>query len=223
LNAPREAGRLNQAATWSLTMNTAFLNKFLMMAFAFTMVAAAPLAAQVYKVVDKDGNVTYTDQPPADGSGPIELKPISVIEAPTYQTAPAAGAAEDAAEGDKEMSLSYLRKNYKDFAIGSPQPEESVWRPDGPIPVAWNTKYALQDGMQVTIFVDGKQHSTTTQQMVAMANLDRGEHTLTAELRDAKNRVIAQAAPVTFFVRQPGLYNRALINSPPVVQPRDGG
>jgi len=198
-------------------MNTAILKKSLMIVSALLLFSATPLLAQVYKVVDKDGNVTYTDQAPADGSGPVELKPISVIEAPAYQVAPKA--AED--DADKEMTLGELRRNYKDFAIVSPQQEESVWRPDGPFPVAWNTKYALQTGMQVTIFLDGKKHSSTTQQMVPMANLDRGEHTLTAELRDSNNRLIAEAAPVTFFVRQPGLYNRAL-TAPPVPKPHNG-
>jgi len=199
-------------------MKTAILNKSLMMVFAFLMLSATPLLAQVYKVVDKDGNVTYTDQAPADGSGPIELKPISVVEAPTYQTAPKT----DDAEADQEMSVRDLRKNYRDFAIVSPQQEESVWQPDGAFPVAWNTKYALQEGMQVTIFLDGKKHTTTSQQMVPMANLDRGEHVLTAQLRDASNRLIAEAAPITFFVRQPGLYNRAL-TAPPVPKPHNGG
>jgi len=203
-------------------MNTARLNKSLGMFFALLMISATPLLAQVYKVVDKDGNVTYTDQPPADGSGPVELKPISVIEAPTYQVKPKSSDTASDAKGDKEMSFQDLRKNYRDFAIVSPQQEESVWRPDGPFPVAWNTKYALQEGMQVTIFLDGKRHTTTTQQMVPMANLDRGEHVVKAELRDANNRLIAESAPVTFFVRQPGLYNRAL-NAPPTVKPNNGG
>ncbi len=199
-------------------MNTAILNKSLMMVFTLLMLTATPLLAQVYKVVDKDGNVTFTDQPPADGSGPIELKPISVVEAPVYQTAPK----KDDAEADKEMSIRDLRKNYRDFAIVSPQQEESLWRPDGAFPVAWNTKFALQPGMQVTIFLDGKRHTTTTQQMIAMSNLDRGEHTVKAELRDSNNRLIAEAEAVTFFVRQPGLYNRAL-NAPPSVTPNGGG
>lgn len=201
-------------------MNTANLNKFLFTAFTFSLLLTATQSfAQVYKVVDKDGNVTYTDQAPLDGAAPIELRPISVIEAPTYQKAPAA---EEDAEDDKGMSLSYLRKNYKDFAIVSPQSEESVWRPDGPIAIAWNAKYALQEGMQVTVFLDGKKHSSTTQQIVAVADLERGEHVVSAELTDAKNRVVAKAAPVTFFVRQPGLLNRAL-NAPPVVSPNSGG
>lgn len=184
---------------------------FLLILVALALaIAAGPLAAQVYKTVDEDGNVTYTDQPPKDGSKPVKLRPISVIEAPTYEVAPKA--TEEGAEGGKEMSLKYLRKNYKDFAIVAPQSEESIWHPDAAITVAWNVGYRLQEGMQVTIYVDGVQQATTTEQIIPVSGLDRGEHTVTAELKDAKNRRIATAAPVTFFVRRPGLNQRPRIS-----------
>jgi hypothetical protein len=169
----------------------------------------SPLMAQVYKTVDEDGNVTYTDQPPTDGSKPVKLRPISVIEAPTYEDK--SKAVEEGAEGEegKEMSLRYLRKQYGDFAIVAPQPEESVWYSDNVIAVAWNARYQLQEGMQVTVSVDGKRQAATAEQIIAVTGLERGEHTVTAVLNDAKNRKIATAAPITFFIRQPGLYNRA--------------
>ena len=172
------------------------------------MVMAPPLTAQVYKVVDKDGNVTFTDQAPADGSGPVELPPISVIEAPKYEEKPAAKEGEDA----EEMTVAQMRRTYRDFAIVSPQQEESVWRPDGPVPVAWSVGTALQPGMQVTLYLDGKRYTSTTQPMIAINGLDRGEHTLKAEIRDKRNRVVSTADTVTFFVRQPGLYNRARVS-----------
>ena len=64
--------------------------------------------------------------------------------------------------------------------------------------------------MQVIVYVDGKIHTTTGEQVVAVAGLERGEHSVKAELKDAKNRTIATTEQVVFFVRQPGLYNRAL-------------
>lgn len=179
----------------------------------FLILLACPMAmvtiavsAEVYKVVDADGNVTYTDIPPPDGSGPIKLTPISVIEAPTYEQPAKADA-----EGDesKEMSLRYLRKQYADFAIVSPQQNESVWHPDAAIPVAWSTRYQLQEGMQVTVYIDGKQQSKTGEQTISVPELDRGEHKVEAQLTDSKNRRVATAEPVTFFVRRPGLYTRA--------------
>jgi hypothetical protein len=195
-------------------MKTVVHPTFLMVLFALSLVITAfPLSAQVYKVVDKDGNVTYTDQVPMDGSPPIELAPISVIEAPVYEKAPAPTGDDAAVEDEKEPSLASLRRSYSDFAIVAPQQEESVWRPDGPIPVAWTTGTALREGMQVTLYLDGKRYSSTTQPMIALTGLERGEHTVRADLTDSRNRVVAKAGTVTFFVRQPGLYNRA-INTP---------
>ena len=82
-------------------MKTVIYMRFITILAALSLaLAASPLMAQVYKVVDKDGNVTFTDQPPGDGSKPIELAPISVIEAPTYEKAPEATAEDEAEEKD---------------------------------------------------------------------------------------------------------------------------
>jgi len=180
-----------------------------------TVVITNPLMAEVYKVVDEDGNITYTDKPPPDGSKPIKLAPISVIEAPTYEKAPEK--AKEGAEGE-ELSLRDLRRLYRDFAIISPQSEESVWHPDGPTVVAWSTAKQLKKGMQVTVFLNGKKQATTTERIIPVAGLDRGEHTVTAELKDTKNRKIATAEPVTFFIKRPNIYTNR-----PRPTPRGGG
>jgi len=189
-----------------ITHKTLFL---ILIAYLLVM-TAGPLSAQVYKTVDEDGNVTYTDQPPKDGSGPIELRPISVVEAPTYEVRAKASEENAGAEDGKEMSLGYLRKNYKDFAIVAPQQEESIWHPEAPITVAWNVRYQLQQGMKVTISIDGNEQAATSEQIIPVAGLERGEHRVTAVLKDARNRSIATAEPVIFFIRRPTINtNRA--------------
>ena len=170
-------------------------------------IASGSLDAQVYKTVDEDGNVTYTDRPPEDGSGPIKLPELSVIEAPVYETAPSSSGADGADEDEKEKPLRYLRKHYADFAIVSPQQGESVWYSQEVISVAWSTQYQLQAGMQVTVSVDGGQEAATADRVIPITGLERGEHTVTAVLKDAKNRSIATAASITFFIRQPNLYS----------------
>jgi hypothetical protein len=172
-------------------------------------IICGPLAAQVYKVVDKDGNVTYTDQPPKDGSKPIELGPISIIEAPDYEIASPPDAASKGDEEVKEKSLRFLRKLYQDFAIVSPKQEESVWYSDNVVAVAWNSPNPLEPGMQVTVSVDGAAQPPTSERVIAVTGLERGEHTIMAELKDSKNRRVATAVPVTFFIRQPNIYMNA--------------
>jgi len=180
----------------------------ILLTFLLAMTTSS-LMAQVYKVVDENGNVTFTDIPPGDGSKPLDLPAISVVETPEYETT--ARQAAEAAGVDAEPAeetIRSLRQSYRDFEIISPQSEESVWAPDGPIAVAWRTSNDLHDGMQVMIFIDGNLHTTTAQAMVPLVGLERGEHIITAEIRDRRNRTIATAQPITFFVRQPGLYNR---------------
>ena len=181
---------------------------FLMMLITFSLVlTASPLMAQVYKVVDENGNVTFTDRPPADGSKPMDLPPLSVIETPVYQVPSNQVATE---EEDEEIPLKTLRRDYRDFAIISPLAEASIWAPEQAVSIAWNVGKQLQAGMKVTIFVNGKLLTTSSQPIIPAGVLERGEHTVTAQLKDARNRTIATAAPVTFYVRQPNVYsNRA--------------
>jgi hypothetical protein len=165
-------------------------------------ITASSLTAQVYKVVDENGNVTYTDRPPADGSAPMELPPISIIESPDYK----ANTGNETADAEEEIPLNTLRRDYNDFAIISPSSEESIWSPEQAVSVAWNVGNQLQAGMKVTIFLDGKLLTTTTQPIIPAGVLERGAHTLTAQLKDAKNRTIVNAAPVTFYVKQPTVF-----------------
>ncbi len=177
----------------------------IMVAFSMAVMANAVLA-QIYKTVDENGNVTYTDRPPEDGSAPIKLPPISVIETPVYE--PPARVDKNGADSKdgQELSLRELRKFYADFAIVAPQQEESIWHPEKAMTVAWSTLNQLKEGMQVAIYIDGKLQSKTTERTIAVPQLDRGEHKVEAQLTDAKNRGIATAEPVIFFIKRPNLY-----------------
>lgn len=185
-------------------------NMILMTLVTFLLLSAAhPLMAEVYKTVDENGNVTYTDRSPGDGSRPMELPELSIIERPTYQkTARQAGLENKDAEGEETaVSLRALRRKYRDFAIISPTNEESIWNAQQAVPVAWRVSSPLAAGMTVTLIVDGKRQAATTQSVIPVDGLVRGEHTLTAELKDAKNRTVASAQPVTIFIKQPSVYN----------------
>jgi len=59
--------------------------------------------------------------------------------------------------------------------------------------------------------LDGKSLEPTRSASVTLEEMDRGEHMVSAELVDARNRKIASASPVTFYVRQ---YSINFGNSP---------
>ena len=161
--------------------------------------------AQVYKTVDEDGNVVYTDRAPRDDSEPMRLPPLSIVEAPTYEELAQPVTDKEVAEG-KELSLRQLRGRYKGFAIVSPENERSLWNPQGMITMAWQAPHPLQEGMQVRASMDGEQIGLTTDRVIPITKLERGQHVLEAVLVDARNRTIATAEPVTIFIRQPTIY-----------------
>ena len=60
--------------------------KTIVISIAALFLAATAWSGEIYKVVDKDGNVTFTDQSPGDGSQPMNLPELSVIETDSADT-----------------------------------------------------------------------------------------------------------------------------------------
>jgi hypothetical protein len=163
---------------------------------------SAGAEGEIYKVVDKDGNVTFTDQRPSADAQPMDLPPLSVISTtPPDQApvAPAEGVLED--EQPAVPSLSDLRKMYRDFRITRPMPEETFWGTGNTVVITWQSSQPIQPQMRVMVIVDGAAQQATGSGSLSLT-LDRGEHQVSAELRDERNRRIASTDTVTFFVQQ---------------------
>lgn len=157
--------------------------------------------AEVYKLVDDKGNVTYTDQVPADGSPPMQLPELSVIA--TDYAAAASGdvdvATDDTTAGGPTPRE--LRGMYRDFHINRPAPQETIWGTDSPVVVGWGSATALLPEMSVRLFVNGQPQANTRDSMVALT-LERGDYQIYAELLDARGRRVVVTPTVMFFLKQ---------------------
>ena len=162
-----------------------------------------PLAAfaegEIYKVVDQDGNVIYTDQRPSAAAEPMDLPELSVIKSDVPPPAPEpAAAAEEQAQAPTAREL---RKQYADFRITQPQQEETFWGTENTVVVAWSSAQPIPPEMAVKLYVDGAAQDVVGNGSVSLT-LDRGEHTVYAELLDARKRRIVTTETITFFVKQ---------------------
>jgi hypothetical protein len=165
--------------------------------------ATTGVSAEVYRVVDENGNVTYTDTRPSPDAQPMKLPGLSVIS-PQVPTRPPAPMNEDGSKPDpKVTNIRELRRGYRDFAITHPI-QDQVFAGNGNeiSGVAWSTRFALQEGMRVTVYLDDQPQTPTTNTVIDLGRIDRGTHVVRAELLDARNRVIATTEPVTFHMRQ---------------------
>ncbi|HXF67555.1 MAG TPA: hypothetical protein VNK67_12780 [Burkholderiales bacterium] len=91
------------------------------------------------------------------------------------------------------------------IAIVSPAPEQTVHDNEGrvPVSVAVTPADALDTGHRVRVTLDGRAHGAPRHALsFTLEGVERGEHTLQAELVDAGGRALAVSAPVKFYLWQ---------------------
>jgi hypothetical protein len=192
------------------------MNKGLISALIPLAFLALPLSAvsegEIFKVVDEDGNVTFTDQRPSGEAEPVDLPPLSVISTDIQvPETPAQDAA--AAEEPKPPTTRELKKQFRDFRIIQPQNEETFWGTANTVVVTWGSDEEIPPTMSVMLYVDGEGQKAPATGGVTLT-LERGEHQVYAELRDERNRRIVTTDTVTFFVKQHSVnFNRPSIGS----------
>ena len=94
--------------------------------------------------------------------------------------------------------------------------EETFWGTANAVVVTWSSRTPFTPDLNVRLFVDSKPRVAPATGGVSLT-LDRGEHKVFAELRDASNRRIIKTETVTFFIKQDSVnFNR------PRPRPRGG-
>ena len=162
-------------------------------AIILALLAASAAAQNIYKTVDEDGNVVYTDAPPTEGAKPMDLPPITVAD--PYEVPVAA----DTPDGEKDAVTTVY---YPDLSFVSPISEEHFWGTGGSFTAQLASSQTLAGDHQVRFSLDGQEAGTTSSFFMQFNGIDRGEHTVSAEILDAGGKVLARAAPVTFYMRQ---------------------
>jgi Domain of unknown function (DUF4124) len=159
------------------------------------LAAFAVQAAVVYKWVDADGVVHFSDQP-SPGAEKIYTSSSSVTAA---QSAP--GSAAGPRQAPKSAAASGL--SYAEFSIVSPANEQTFFG-DDVIPVHLNLAPSLKPNQSITWHLNGKQLEFPPDAIsFPLPHLDRGAYTLAATITDQETSESQSSNTVTFYVRQP--------------------
>lgn len=157
------------------------------------------LAAQaVYKTVDEDGNITYTDQPPAADATPMKMPKISVMQTDPLPL-PSAPVRSD--------SKSSGANPYGTLSILEPTADQTFWGTGGTVVVRLRAGQALATGHQVNYFMDGTKAGTTASLMQLFADVVRGSHQVRAEIVDEEGAVLTSSDSITFHMKQQSALN----------------
>jgi hypothetical protein len=154
----------------------------------------AAQAAVVYKWIDPDGVVHYSDQP-VPGA-----EKIYTSASATQGTAPARTG--DSQAGNPQKPASAL--GYTQFAITSPTPQQTFFG-DEAINAHLALEPALKPGQTVAWQLNGAEFAaqTPTETAVTLPHLDRGTYAITATVTDPATGESRSTDSVTFYVRQP--------------------
>lgn len=167
-------------------------------------------AAPVYRYVDADGVVHYTDKPPTPDARPIELKPVQ-----TVGSRPAPGeAAIPTAPGNPPAAESAARI---EVGITAPTADETLRGDDGRLPVSLILGSPIPDGAGLLYLLDGRaQNAAPTRALsFTMENVERGSHLIGARLVDRAGRELGAATPVIVHMKPPTVSQAPNIPRPP--------
>ena len=161
---------------------------------ALSLLAALSVqAAVIYRWVDADGVVHYSDQQAPGAERIVTSAPNTAAAGPRSSAA--------AAQPIKPPSGSL---NYSDINITAPQADQTFFGGD-PIGVNLNLNPGLKSGHSITWHMNGKQLDEQRDAVsFTIAQLARGTYALTATITDQQTGETVNSNSVTFFVRQTG-------------------
>lgn len=169
--------------------------------FSLLLLCAPVAFAQIYKWVDEDGVVHYSDQP-TPGSERIYLEQDAPRSRPVRsreRTTPRPRDAQPAAEPAQPFA-------YQSLSFSSPVPEQTLWNIGGTLNVSLSLSPALRDGDQVILFFDGEPR-TIRGLGTQLEEVWRGAHNLQAQVVDANGNMMIRSQPMRFYVQQTSILN----------------
>ncbi|MEP5763916.1 MAG: DUF4124 domain-containing protein [Halieaceae bacterium] len=168
----------------------------------FTLSLAAQ--AQVFKQVDEEGNVTFTDQPAPD-STEVEINTTNTAPPPPVNAFPVPPKPQqsDADDGGYQLKIT--------------APADQTIIPNGPgnFSVSASVSPSLQAGHKLQLLMDGQpREEPQSGSSWALTNVFRGEHSIAVSVIDAEGEQQATSAPITVYVFRPSSNNKNRPNRP---------
>lgn len=166
---------------------------------ALLATSVAP-AGEVYKWVDENGNVHYSDTPVVEEARPADLPEPMTFDAPEV-TAPPRAASDEGTEDQGPV--------YTEFGFISPKENQVFWATGGEIPVQLALSPGLRPGHAVNLYLNGEltDGSPMGGLGTTLTGVYRGAYNIRAVVVSEDGQELAATEPVTFHVKQRSIAN----------------
>lgn len=152
---------------------------------------SSAINAGLYKGLDEEGNVIYADKP-FENSEQFTPPPITIVDAPKVPPK------EEVVEEEKAAETKYTS-----FSISAPVNDQTIWNePDLMVSLKLTPALNTAEGHTTWLLMDGKPIVKNSQSLLMqIGRSDRGQHTLQAQVRNKKGKIIKRTKPVTVHIK----------------------
>ncbi len=157
--------------------------------FVALAAAAMPAAAEIYKHVDKDGNVSFSDQPYRGGEW-VPLDRTNTVSPPQRWQ-------------QQQRQRPDTRGTTWSIRILQPAPDSIIANGLAPTEIITRIDPAPGAQQRVRLLLDGVPVAESSNSSFTLDRIARGAHTLQAELRDG-DTTVSSSDTVPIFVYWPG-------------------
>ncbi|WP_323754348.1 DUF4124 domain-containing protein [Marinobacter sp.] len=166
------------------------------LASALLLLAAPTSWAEVYRHVDAQGNVTYSDEP-IKGGETVKVKPVTTITLPKPE----------AVRETQKLREEVKRKgaSYDELGFAYPQNEQAFHSGNGTVTFEVHSNPGLKPGHKYEITLDGQPVGQSTSGSVTVPNIDRGTHNAVVHIIDRNGVQVKTGSPVRFTVHRPSV------------------
>jgi hypothetical protein len=159
------------------------------------LLATAAVSADVWRWVDDDGVVHFSDTP-REGAELVDVSQSSrSTGARVYRNTAPEGSSDDDATAPEQAF------KYESLSISSPGAEETLWNIEGTLSVSLSLSPGLQSGHQVRVYLNGEPRMVNSTSFT-LDEVYRGVHNIQAEVLDATGRLMIRSTSNRFYVQQ---------------------
>jgi len=171
------------------------MNRFLAL---FLITTCTTAGAEVFRQVGPDGTVTFSDTS-TPGAERLRVEPAQTVTLPPVPTR----ATETEQSGDGAKKADGSAPAYESFAILEPSNGQGIRANDGSVTVSLSLKPALAPGHKIELVLDGQDDGKVysgSSLIFKLSQLSRGEHTVSARVKDAGGEQLIETGTVSFNV-----------------------
>lgn len=157
--------------------------------------------SRIYRTVDADGNVVFTDIPPREDE---KGEQIIVTNPNSFTSNDASGPRDEwiveGAEADQPDAEDEKPFAYESLVIKSPEDDQAVRENAGNITIVAVAKPRMQTGHTMRLLMDGQVVQEGPQSNFALQHVDRGTHAIATEIVDERGQILIRSESSTFHM-----------------------